>query len=56
MIPPPVGFRQRALYWVKAKQSHHLSQSPKTALRNAQGPSGQRKVVGRPSANQQVVG
>ena len=33
---------------------HHLSQPPKAALRNAQGPSGPQQVVG--SASQQVVG
>gem|GEM_PF-4195499 len=33
---------------------HHLSQSPKAALRNAQGPAGPQQGVG--SASQQMVG
>ena len=70
MIPPPAGLRRfEALRPLTAKRSllrllpfwnsdrpspHHLSQPPKAALRNAQGPSGPQQVVR--SAHQQVVG
>jgi len=69
MIPPPTGLRrfksvelrkakrslpQQFSFWSSDRPSpHHLSQPPKAALRNAQGPSGPQQVVG--SANQQVV-
>jgi len=70
MIPPPAGLRrvegrwpltakrllqQQGPSWSSDRPSpHHLSQSPKAALRNAQGPAGPQQVVG--SAHQQVVG
>ena len=70
MIPPPTGLRRFESQWpLTAKRllpqqgpswsnnrpsPHHLSQPPKAALRNAQGPLGLQQVVG--SAHQQVVG
>jgi hypothetical protein len=58
MIPPPAGFRHLVVFLSEAKRSHHLALGPQGRCSPSE--HGRlrrlRQVVGRPSANQQVVG